>query len=249
MLLYTDLRQGIFYSVLFTFWIVFCGEHLVDESSQTNPCTSIKSYWKYIGAVWTGCLCLLIFELSQRGMQLSDPFYDLWDSKSGSNLAMAMLIIACASGLFYFSLLLYLVVRVFINFHQKQGQLPAMNRARRAFYEGIIYRFKFLLVSTVFCAAMTVAFFILNNLNETHWRFSDDSSAYNYAGGFFTGVYGMWNIYVSAVMIFYAPSHKNKPNAQHYGNLILVYLFFIRFFSIFKLNKFKKKIFKELNDF
>ena len=26
----------------------------------------------------------------------------------------------------------------------------------------------------------------------------------------------MWNIYVTAVMIFYAPSHKNKMVAQHY---------------------------------
>ena len=26
------------------------------------------------------------------------------------------------------------------------------------------------------------------------------------------------NIYVSAVMIFYSPSHKNKLNAQHYEN-------------------------------
>lgn len=34
------------------------------------------------------------------------------------------------------------------------------------------------------------------------------------------GVYGMWNIYAGALMIFYAPSHKNKPNDRiYYGNI------------------------------
>ena len=68
-------------------------------------------------------------------MQMNDPFFDLWDSHSGSNLAMAMLLLACGSGLFYFMLLLYLVVKVFMNFHKKKTQLPGMNRMRRAFYE------------------------------------------------------------------------------------------------------------------
>ena len=66
---------------------------------------------------------------------------------------------------------------------------------------------------------MTITFFIINNINESHWRFTDNQSgSINYTGGFLTGVYGMWNIYVTAVMIFYAPSHKIKMNAQHYEN-------------------------------
>ena len=218
MLLYTDLRQGIFYTTLFTFWIVFCGEHYVDDNETSKACTSLKSYWKYICALWLGSVCLLTFELCQRGMQLADPFFSIWDSKSGTNIAMVMLIIACASGLFYFALLAYLVGKVFYNFYSKQSNLPTMNRMRRAFYEAVIYRFKFLLASTLFCAALTISFFIVNNVNDSAWHFSDENVSLNYTAGFFTGVYGMWNLYVTSVMIFYAPSHKNKLVAQHYDN-------------------------------
>lgn len=216
MLLYSDLRQGVFYSVLFTFWIVFCGEHYIDQNDTSK---TIKSYWKYIGLVWIGCLALLIFELSQRGMQLSWPFFSIWDSKFGTNLALGMLVLACASGVLYFGLLVYLVCKVFQNFRSQQSHLPAMSQMRRAFYEGVIYRFKFLLIATVFCAALTISYFIFNNINETHWYFNQDNSGFNSNGGFMIGVYGMWNIYVIAVMIFYAPSHKDKcVNAKHYEN-------------------------------
>jgi hypothetical protein len=95
----------------------------------------MKSYWKYIGALWTGCVSLLVFELSQRGIQMNNPFFDLWDYHSGSKLALSMLILACGSGLFYFGLLFFLIVQVFVNFHRRKSQLPGMNRMRRAFYE------------------------------------------------------------------------------------------------------------------
>ena len=65
MLMYTDLRQGLFYATLFTFWIVFCGEHYVDDSSM-NARKTFKSYWKYLAVVWFGCVSLLGFELCQR---------------------------------------------------------------------------------------------------------------------------------------------------------------------------------------
>ncbi|RNA26605.1 wntless [Brachionus plicatilis] len=149
-------------------------------------------------------------------MQLNDPFYSIWDTTYGHNLATLAILTACVSGLFYFGLLLYLATKVYLNLRTKQSQLPAMNKLRRALYEGIIYRFKFLLVYTLLCAAMTIAFFMLNNLNETSWRFSDQEAQFNYTGAFFTSVYGMWNIYVSAVMIFYAPSHKDKPSPTHF---------------------------------
>lgn len=130
------------------------------DDNDNKAWTTFKSYWKYISIVWIGCISLLVFELSQRGIQLKDPFFSMWDSKTSSNIAISMLFLACLSGVLYFILLMFLVGKVALNFYVKQAQLPAMNSIRRAFYEGIIYRFKFLLAFTVICAAFTIAFFI-----------------------------------------------------------------------------------------
>jgi ABC-type nickel/cobalt efflux system permease component RcnA len=114
----------------------------------------------------------------------------------------------------YFCLILYFIVKIFLQFKSKQSQLPHMSRIRRLFYEGIIYRFKFLLLSTLVCVAMTISFAIVNNFNENQWKFDEERPVLNHTSAFLTGVYAMWNIYVSALMIFYAPSHKNKPSGQ-----------------------------------
>lgn len=147
-------------------------------------------------------------------MQLSDPFFSIWDTKFGTNLAKTSLILASLGGFLYFCLIFYFVVKIFLQFKSKQSQLPHMSRIRRLFYEGIIYRFKFLLISTLICVAMTISFAIVNNLSENHWKFDDEKPVLNHTSAFLTGVYAMWNIYVSALMIFYAPSHKNKPSGQ-----------------------------------
>lgn len=85
-----------------------------------------------------------------------------------------------------------------------------MSSVRRLHYEGVIYRFKFLMLATLLCAAMTVVGFILGQVAEGRWKW-DESLEIEYTSAFFTGVYGMWNIYIFALLCLYAPSHKKWP--------------------------------------
>lgn len=116
-----------------------------------------------------------------------------------------------------------------------------MSSARRLHYEGIIYRFKFLMIATLLCASLTITGFILGEVNEKlnliffylnkricdetfkkiffyfclkvaegQWKWDQDIKL-EMTSAFFTGVYGMWNIYIMALLCLYAPSHKQWP--------------------------------------
>lgn len=84
---------------------------------------------------------------------------------------------------------------------------PFLFAARRLHYEGIIYRFQFLMLATLLCAALTVIGFIMGQVSEGKWKW-DDNVEMEFTSAFLTGVYGMWNIYIFALIILYAPSHK-----------------------------------------
>lgn len=122
-----------------------------------------------------------------------------------------------------------MVWKVFCNISVKRSSLPSMSKARRLHYEGIIYRFKFLMLSTLLCAALTIIGFILGQVgtiitiylpsesNFFIFQVSEgdmkwDDHGIEYLSGFFTGVYAMWNVYIFALIVLYAPSHKKWPN-------------------------------------
>lgn len=212
MLLVSDIRQGIFHAVLLSFWLVFAGEHMLIQDAAKSG--SLKQYWRHLSAVATGCISLFIFEMCERGVQLRNPFYSIWVTDIGTNLALTFIILAGISAGVYLLFLGAMIWKVFCNISQKRASLPAMCSVRRLHYEGIIYRFKFMMLATLVCAALTVTAFILGQVAEGQWKW-DENIEIEYSSAFSTGVYGMWNIYIFALIVLYAPSHKKWPVTEN----------------------------------
>uniref|UniRef100_A0A7E4UTP9 Protein wntless homolog n=1 Tax=Panagrellus redivivus TaxID=6233 RepID=A0A7E4UTP9_PANRE len=213
MLLISDLRQGLFYTVLFSFWLVFAGEHLIDDSARNN----IKNYWKNLSFILTASACLLIYDLAERGMQLSDPFFSIWSSDRGAWWAYASLYIAFACTVAYFAFLFFKVIRVWQTIKTKRSaHLHQLNEIRRLKIEAIIYRFKFLMIFTLVCAFSTIISYVMKQWGEgqLHSDEPEESFLTQSTSSFFTGTFGMWNIYVILLLSMYAPSHKHYASAQ-----------------------------------
>lgn len=209
MLLLGDIRQGVFYAMLLSFWLVFAGEHmLVQDNGEKN---TLKMYWKHLSTIIIGCVSLLIFDLCERGIQLINPFYSIWVTPVGTNLALTFIVLAGLCASMYFIFLCYMIWKVFKNISIKRSILPSMSQARRLHYEGIIYRFNFLMLATVICAAVTIISFILGQVAEGQKKW-DENMELELSSVLHTGVYGMWNVYVCAMLMLYAPSHKQWPD-------------------------------------
>lgn len=209
MLLLSDIRQGIFYAMLLSFWLVFTGEHmLIQETGEKN---TLQKYWKHLSSIGIGCISLLIFDLCERGVHLVNPFYSIWVTPLGTNLALTFVICAGLCAGIYFFFLCYMIWRVFKNISIKRSVLPSMTQARRLHYEGIMYRFTFLMGATLVCAGITVVSFLLNQYTqgENKW---DENMDIEWTSVIHTGVYGMWNVYICALLMLYAPSHKQWPS-------------------------------------
>lgn len=206
--LFQDIRQGVFYASLLSFWLVFSGEHLMINDPQPHH---LRIYWKHLSAVLVGCVSLLIFDLFEKGSLVSNPFYSVWVTPLGTNVALTFIICAGISAGVYFIFLCYMIWKVFSNISTKRSMLPTMSRVRRLHYEGIIYRFRFLMLATLTCAAMTVVGFIVDQMSEGRWKW-DEHLELEYTSAFLTGTYGIWNIYILALIILYTPSHKQWPS-------------------------------------
>ncbi|XP_005098548.1 protein wntless homolog [Aplysia californica] len=204
MTLLNDIRDGAFYAMLFSFWLIFVGEHMMDQVERNQ----LKAYWKQLTVVILASAACFIFDMCERGVQLTNPFFSIWSSEVGAIAALGFIIVAGISACLYFVFLCYLVFRVFRNISSKRTSLMQMSSVRRKYYSGLIYRFKFLMLVTLLCAALTVISFIIGQVSEGQWKWGDEDLSLEYTSAFLTGTYGMWNVYVISLLCLYAPSHK-----------------------------------------
>lgn len=195
-----DLRQGMFYCILFSFWIIFFGEHLQDGTRKDSK---LASYGKELLAIFIASMSLLIFDLSERGIQTFDPFLTIWESKP--NLANVSICTAIGASIAYLSYLAYYIYLAYCTISGRQLSLPKMQITKRLKYQGIIYRFKFLLSATVVCAMSTFAFYAFSQKED---RSQDEDSMIEWRSAMLVTVSTMWNLYVIILMILYAPSYK-----------------------------------------
>lgn len=100
-----DIRQGIFHCSLLVFWVIFIGEHLLDDSNRTIARKGFQAYYKQMSVILIAYISLFIFESSERGIQVVDPFYSIWEVDS--SFAMIFIGITILSAVSYFFFLTY----------------------------------------------------------------------------------------------------------------------------------------------
>lgn len=132
--LFNDIKQGIFYANLLIFWLIFAGEHLMSDQGVGDP-NGIFAYWKNLSVVLFGCLCLFVFDMCERGVQLQNPFYSIWVTELGTNLALGFIILAGISAGLYFLFLCYLIRKVFLNIADRSSSFTSMSQIRRLHYQ------------------------------------------------------------------------------------------------------------------
>uniref|UniRef100_A0AAF5I090 Protein wntless n=2 Tax=Strongyloides stercoralis TaxID=6248 RepID=A0AAF5I090_STRER len=206
-LLFNDIRQGIFYTILFSFWLIFAGEHLV----ETGYGNTLENYWKNLTLIFLASIGFLFYDITERGIQMINPFFTLWSSDFGTSVATTILKISCFSLVLYIIFLIYKVILVWNCIRRKrEAQLYQSNPLRRIKVENIIFRFKFLMIFTVICAILTVLTYAFKQIGEMQYHDSDPTSGLltSWTSAFFIGTFGMWNIYVMLLLAMYAPSHK-----------------------------------------
>ena len=215
--LFNDVKQGIFYAMLMVFWLVFVGEHLINDDDTHGHRNGLFDYWKKLTVVLVGSLCLFIFDLCERGVQLQDPFYSLWVTDLGSNVAKGFNMVAFVCCCIYITYLTYLITKVYKAINAKRSDISAMRAVRRIHYEGLIWRFRFLMWATLICATVTAIGFIIGQLAEGQYRWNDYVSL-EYNSAFITFVYGLWNFYIMGLIFLYAPSHKHQQQGGRSGD-------------------------------
>lgn len=209
LLVINDFRQGIFVAALFSFWVIFVGEHRMDKEVKSH----VGHYWKQIGVVGVSCVFLFVYEFCERGVQVLFPFYSFWSNWLTSTIAMSFVTMAGVSGMLYAAIFLWMVVGAYRNLKQKQKTLPQMSVSAKKRFEGLFFRWRFFLLVTVVVGVVSVGTVLLpSQALLLHWQ--KGRSYFSFYSGLITGNYGLWNTYVLLMMVLYAPTQTDANSGS-----------------------------------
>eukprot|EP00116_Pleurobrachia_bachei_P019331 sb/3479593/ len=85
--LWYDCANGAFLAAMAVLWLLFIGEHRMDLDQRNK----LSNYWKEITAITVCSLVMFLFDLIERGLQITDPFHSIWSSTSGESTARTLL--------------------------------------------------------------------------------------------------------------------------------------------------------------
>jgi len=221
--LLTTTQQWVFYTNLLLFWLIFSRKILsdftnVEDSTELSSYLNFNckepfvifqcsghGYLKTNVLVLFGCLCLFVFDMFKRGIRLWDPFYSIWMMNLGTNFVLGFLLLAGLLAGLYLVLLCYIFRKMFKSILNKTNSfqpLSSLSHTRA-------WRFKLMMIVTLFTAALTFIGFIIERVAEDAYKWNENlGETLEYTSGLLTGVYGMWNIYVFTLLYLYAPSFK-----------------------------------------
>ena len=122
-LLFNDIKQGIFYATLMIFWLIFTGEHCINETGETGEKHGLKAYRTKLAVILFSCICLFAFDVCERGVQLVNPFSSIWASDFGEKMALGFIILAGLSAGMFFMFICYMLYRVSMILSAKQVRI------------------------------------------------------------------------------------------------------------------------------
>eukprot|EP00117_Sycon_ciliatum_P028413 scpid24281/ scgid22839/ Protein wntless homolog; Integral membrane protein GPR177 len=218
LLLWSDIRQGAFYAFLVLFLIVFMGEHSADKGE-----TTWKSY-KYpifFTAITSGCL--LVFDLSERGRQLWDPFHSVWSNDNsrwwGMFFISSALFMLCLDVLYLF----YLTFTAIKSLRAKIFSLHSMTESRRMQYKFTLRRVVGVCSATLLVAVLSITLFAIMHFSEVSMKWDEVKTA-NMNSGAYLSIYALANLYALNLLLLYSPADKESDDfddvAEEKKNLV-----------------------------
>jgi len=157
MLLASDVRTGFVYLMLFSFWVIFISEHLLDRADRNQ----LSNYALQLSLIILCTCSMFIYDCVERGIQITRPFWSADSTWVTARLADAMPLVGAVTGALYFCYLMYLVVTVLFNLIRRQSQFVGRLR-----HEDLIFRFQVVIYSTLSCALISLIVFNYHHLTD-----------------------------------------------------------------------------------